>query len=281
MTAPWLQTETPPPRVRPANRGQRGGQTARRTHRLVGATAGEVVLTMDPAPEPPYTADHHAVHCPLVAVDIAGFGDPRRDDQVQLYVRNAMYQTLRTAFDGAGIRWQHCFRQDRGDGVLMVLPPGVPMAVLVDPLVDLVRAGLRVHNKMSSEAAQIRLRMALHAGSVLFDSHGVIGHSLTRLFNLLEAPVFKNEFGDATTELGLVISEYVYDDVIRHCSGRIDAGAYEPIEVAEEDRAARAWVYMPPGPSSRARTRMPRLKSTTGSAAGLREKVRDIARVAQ
>jgi hypothetical protein len=151
------------------------------------------------------------------------------------------------------------------------------MAVLISPFLDLLRTGLRFHNKMSSDAAQIRLRMALHSGSVVFDDHGVTGHSLTRLFSLLDAPVFKTELAHAAGEVGLVASEYVYEDVIRHCSGPIDPAAYDPIEVMENGIPTRAWVHLP---SSRKRHAAPHLSRVT-PASSLGNGVRDVSLAAQ
>jgi hypothetical protein len=238
-------------------------------HQRAGVQIVESTTSVGPVDE---HAPHHAEHRSLVAVDIAAFGDLRRDDEVQRYVRKAMYEILREGFDRT-VGWESCRRQDRGDGVLVVTPPRTPIAVLVGPLFDLLRAGLRHHNKMSSDVAQIRLRMAVHAGSVLFDSHGVLGHSLTRLFDLLEAPAFKTEFTATASTLGLVTSDYVYDDVIRHCSGDIDPDDYHSIEVMEQETPGRAWVRIPPGLVSRARPRIPRARSAP--AQGLRDMLRD------
>ncbi len=99
---------------------------------------------------------------------------------------------LAAAFSDAGISWRQTYHEDRGDGVLVVVGPHVPASLLLDPLVLLLRARLRHHNKMSSDPAKIRLRMAVHAGPVMFDDSGVVGHAVIHLFRLLEAPALKN-----------------------------------------------------------------------------------------
>jgi hypothetical protein len=274
MTAPRPHTELPPARGRPAYHGPRGPHDGHHGQRPTGAPAG----VPGTVAEQRFDQCNDAVHHPLVAFDITGFGDPRRDDQVQRHVRQTMYRTLTEAFTTCEIEWRYW--QDRGDGVLIVGPPGLPMARLVDPLVDKVREALRDHNEVASEPAQIQLRMALHGGSVLFDDYGVIGHALTRLFAMLDAPAFKREFTDPSRELGLITSDYVYDDVIRHCSGRIDPAGYDPIDVMEHDRSTRAWVHMPGGLGGPTPSRG-WIRATTVPGQGLRDKVRDITRVAQ
>ncbi|GAA4485176.1 hypothetical protein GCM10023191_009380 [Actinoallomurus oryzae] len=194
----------------------------------------------------PYAAKG-ALQCAVVAFDIAGFGDRRRDDDVQLYVRAGLYRILEESFEDAGVPWRECHREDRGDGVLVVVPALVATESLISPLTERVRAGLRRHNKLSSEPAQIRLRMALHAGHVHFDAYGVAGQTLVHAFRLLEAPTFKTAFAATGRELGCVVSDRLYDDVIRHGPGLIDPDLYHAISVSVKETEARAWVHFPPG----------------------------------
>jgi hypothetical protein len=200
-----------------------------------------------------------SLQCSIVAFDIVGFGDRRRDDDVQLYVRDSLYRLLEKAFDAVGVPWRACHREDRGDGVLVVVPALVSTEPLISPLADRLRAGLRRHNKVSSDAAQIRLRMALHAGHVHFDPYGVAGQTLVHAFRLLEAPAFKTAFAATRCELGFVASDRVYDDVIRHGPGMIDPDVYDAISVSLKETEARAWVYFPPGVVRPALNAWPRL----------------------
>jgi hypothetical protein len=188
-----------------------------------------------------------SLQCAVVAFDIADFGDRRRDDDVQLYVRAGLYRILEEAFEDAGVPWRECHREDRGDGVLIVVPALVATEALISPLTERVRVGLRRHNKLSSEPAQIRLRMALHTGHVHFDAYGVAGRTLVHAFRLLEAPTFKTAFAATGRELGCVISDRLYDDVIRHGPGLIDPDLYEAISVSVKETETRAWVHFPPG----------------------------------
>jgi hypothetical protein len=193
----------------------------------------------------PFPPTGRSLHCAILAFDIVAFGDRRRDDDVQLYVRDGLYRILETAFEATGVPWRTCHREDRGDGVLVVVPPLVSTEPLVSPLADRVRAGLRRHNKLSSEAAQIRLRMVLHSGHVHFDQYGVAGHTLVHAFRLLEAPAFKTAFDATCGELGFVVSDRLYDDVIRHGPGLIDPDRYEAINVSLKETKTRAWMHFP------------------------------------
>lgn len=63
-----------------------------------------------------------AVHRTIVVVDVEGFGDPRRTNRHQLQIRDGLYRVTREAFDRAGIPWDSCDREDRGDGIFILVP---------------------------------------------------------------------------------------------------------------------------------------------------------------
>lgn len=212
-----------------------------------GLTSKNVsVETADPAPCPAAVPPQPPLYCPMLAVDIQAFNDQRRGEDAQRFVRTALYALLMQAFHNAGLRWEDCHHEDRGDGVLVVAPPATPANALVDPLVDHVRAGLRMHNKFCSEVVRINLRMSVHAGQVYYDGNGVSGHAVTHLFRLLEADEFKRAFGESGCDFALVSSEALYSEVISNAPGLIDPGMYAPIDVTCKETLARAWLYLPP-----------------------------------
>jgi hypothetical protein len=187
----------------------------------------------------------HAVQHVIVAFDIVAFGDPARDDQLQLHLRRSLYQILERSFVDSGLPWREQDREDSGDGLSVIVPAGIPTGALIDPLVAHLRAGLRRHNRTASDPAKIRLRMALHTGHVYRDPNGFTGRSLITLFRLLDAPEFKHVFTAAAADLALITSDEVYQDVIRHGPGLIDPDAYRPIEARSKETCVRAWVQAP------------------------------------
>lgn len=87
-----------------------------------------------------------AVHCAILIVDVEGFGDPARTNADQLAVRDGMYQALRRSFSSARISWAGCVTEDRGDGVLVLVPPVVPKSWLVTRLPAYLAEALVRHN---------------------------------------------------------------------------------------------------------------------------------------
>jgi hypothetical protein len=181
----------------------------------------------------------------IFAVDVAGFTDVKRDDEVQLAVRGALYGLLIEAFNGAHLPWEECLHEDRGDGILVIIPAKMPSATVVDPLLDRIRAGLRHHNRMASDAAAIQLRVAVHIGEVHSDAYGLAGIAVNHLFRLLDAPVFKRALADTGADIGLIVSDYYYDSVVRHGTGMIDPDTFWPAVVAVKQTRTQGWIHLP------------------------------------
>jgi hypothetical protein len=187
-----------------------------------------------------------AAYCAMLAVDITAFNDHTRGEAVQRFLRAAMYDLLTNAFGRSRLTWVACHHEDRGDGVLVIAPPAVPPAALIDPLVDHLRAGLRLHNKLCSDLAKIRLRMSVHAGQVYFDDNGVCGVAVTHLFRMLDAAAFKRVFAMSGADFALVTSDALYGEVLSQGPGLIDPDMYAPINIRCKETRGRVWLFLPP-----------------------------------
>ena len=176
-------------------------------------------------------------------MDIANYGN--RNDAIQQHQRQALYGVITRAFEASQLAWDNCHREDRGDGVLVVIPDHAQSWTAVDPLLERLHAGLRHHNRVASTAAQIRLRVAVHSGQVHFDAHGVAGHAVIHLFRLLDAPELKKALAASGDDLALIVSDHYYENVIQHSPGMIDPEAFRPIRVAVKETRTRGWLHLP------------------------------------
>lgn len=202
-----------------------------------------------PTPRDGAASATSALHHPMFAVDISAFGT--RADPVQLHLRTAMYEIVRHACDNGGLSWDATYREDRGDGMFAIAPASTSVDTILDSIVPHIRAGLRQHNRLANPAAQIRMRMVVHAGYVYFDDHGVSGHALVQLFRLLDSTALKAALRTGESELALLVSGYLYDEVIEHGSGLTDPAAYRRITVTNKETNADAWLWSPsPHPSA-------------------------------
>ncbi len=183
--------------------------------------------------------------CTLFAVDIAGFTGPHRDDDIRLYLHEELYRLLEKAFDGSGIAWTCCFHEDRGDGVLVVVPPGIACTGIIDPLPERLRGLIRRHNHVSCAAAGIQLRAAAHIGPVDHDGHGFVSSDINLLFRMLDARPLKHALTDSGTELALIISDYVYRNVVCRYPSRVSPDAFQQVRFQVKYTRAAAWTYLP------------------------------------
>jgi len=215
-------------------------------------------LPLGPEPEEPArllslrdTQRDYAQHCSLMAADIADFSRPDRDDEIQLHLRTSLYRIFGAAFRDIEIDWEgphDLHREDRGDGMTIVLMPHISTGLLVSQLLDPLLGKLRHHNKVSSPAAQIQLRLALHAGLVTRDANGFAGQAAIHLFRILEAPPVKRELAASGADLALIASDYVYDNFIRNTHGAVNPDAYIHVKVNVKNTRTRAWYLLAGGP---------------------------------
>src|SRR5216683_6286369 len=188
-----------------------------------------------------------AVHRTILVVDVEGFGNHRRTNPHRVAVRDGMYLALRQAFDGAGIPWAGCDQGDGGDGVLVLVPPEVPKGLFVDSLPDELARALRAHNGAHDAEEQIRLRMALHAGEINYDDHGMTGAAINLAFRLLDARPLKTALAASAGVLALIASSWFYDEVVRHAAAGVSA-SYRRVRVVVKEGSAVGWISLPDHP---------------------------------
>jgi hypothetical protein len=171
-------------------------------------------------------ASRDAGHRTIFVLDIAGSTHPFRTNADRLVMREVMYGSLEEALSQVGFtetERQQWYWEDRGDGVLVLVPPDVPKSRLVAGLPERLQAVLGGHNAAMEElggdratARQVRLRVALHAGEVAFDRRGVVGAAIDHTFRLVDAPPLRAALAGSTDACALIVSDWFYNDVVYH-----------------------------------------------------------------
>src|SRR5690349_11782249 len=179
----------------------------------------------------------------MVVVDIEGFGDQRRTNKHQVAVRDGLYLAMREAFGHAGIPWDDCGHEDRGDGMLILVPAQLPKGLLVESLPSALVAALHAHNSTRPGQERIRLRMALHAGEVNYDDHGVTAAAVNLAFRLLDSAPLKEALAESSGVLAVIVSSWFFEEVVRHST--VPAEAYRPVPVAVKETATIGWICLP------------------------------------
>jgi transcriptional regulator with XRE-family HTH domain len=184
-----------------------------------------------------------AVHRTIVCVDVEGFGDRERTNPHQAEVRKGLYRALERAFVHTGVAWQDYKPGDRGDGVLILVPPQVPKCVLVTDVLPELAAALRDHNQGRDVRSQIRLRVALHAGEVIYDSYGTTSAAVNLTYRLLDAQPLKQALAASSQALAVIASAWFFDEVIRHTPAG-SPEVYERVHVTVKETNAHAWMRL-------------------------------------
>ena len=186
--------------------------------------------------------------CGLFAVDIVGFTRPDRDDDIRLHLHEELYKFLQKAFDDSGIPWADCCCEDRGDGALVVVPPGIAFKAVIDPLPERLGRLVRRHNHLSSQAAGLQLRAAAHVGPVDHDGHGFVGSDINFLFRMLDARSFKRTIAETDADLALIVSDHVYRSLVCRYPSLVSPQAFQAVRFQTKKTRGQAWTYLPGTP---------------------------------
>jgi hypothetical protein len=188
-----------------------------------------------------------ARYATLVALDVSGFGRRYPHPADQIGVRDRVYELFREACEMTRLPFWDSHREDRGDGLLLVAPSDTRPDLFLDPLAFHLRVLIRQTNRdlarHQPEASPLTLRVAVHQGTVYHDAHGVTSNDLILLYRLLDAAAFKRAVKQSSTELGLIISDALYQTTAR-TSPFVNADAYTEITITSKElRRARAWLW--------------------------------------
>ncbi|WP_328644715.1 hypothetical protein OHS58_29500 [Amycolatopsis sp. NBC_00348] len=178
-----------------------------------------------------------------MAVDIAGYNDPKRAMIHRRAVHEGFWGLMRRSFADAGIPWDVCFVENTGDGAMIQLPAQVAKADLVAGLPDRMLAELRRYNEVRADAAGIRLRVAIHAGEVYEGSHGTVSDATSFAFRLLDEQQVKSALKSSGAQLALIVSDTFFQDVVR-ADPAADPGSYRRIAVSVKETHTEAWLRL-------------------------------------
>jgi hypothetical protein len=185
------------------------------------------------------------VHRIILAFDIEGFGGPQRSNPVRSMMRMGLYGLIQEALVHAIGSLSHCSLSDLGDGVLVLIKPEVAKTQLVEPFMSDMATGLKRYNEQAGPNAQIRLRVVLHAGEIIEDPQGYTGEDLNLAFRLMDCDALRAVLSRSRANLGLIVSDYFYDTIIKHAFEGIDPSQYLRVDVQVKETATKAWISLP------------------------------------
>lgn len=191
-------------------------------------------------------SSHVPRHRSIVAVDVEASTTRSNPDKIVL--RAALYQLFEAALHTGGITRR---RRDPlincGDGILTLIPPAdhTPKTLLLNQVIPTLDRLLAEHNTHRPDHS-LRLRAAVHAGEVHYDRHGCFGEALDLTFRLLNSPELKTTLSRSSTPLALVVSDIIYQSIIRHGYDSINQHTFQPlVHVKIADQHHHGWVHLP------------------------------------
>lgn len=180
-------------------------------------------------------------NCTVMLTDVVGFGARHRNDWDRQIIRREGLGMMQASL---GSLWEACISEDRGDGLLIIVPPGVTTTETMVCVHRELPGRLRFHNRTYGEAARIRLRIAVNVGPVMGDPLGMSGDAIIRTARLVEASVLKEAMAATGASLGIIVSRFVYETVIEPANELIDADEYNEVEVRNKEFQGSAWMRL-------------------------------------
>jgi CRP-like cAMP-binding protein len=180
-------------------------------------------------------------NCTVLLTDVVEFGALYRRDYDRQIIRREGLEMMQASL---GSLWEACLWADRGDGLLVVVPPHIPTARIIESVNRDLPGRVRLHNRTYSESARIYLRVAVTVGPVTGDLLGMSGETIIRAARLVEAPVLKGAMAETGIGFGILVSEFVHEIAIGSAADFIDAAEYKQVVVRNKEFIGSAWMRL-------------------------------------
>lgn len=192
-------------------------------------------------------------HRTIVVVDVEGSTTRTNPGRAQL--RHVLFELLDEALRDSGVdEHRRDPFVDRGDGALVLIRPvdEVPKTLLLTSIIPTLTRVLAEYNTAAQPGHEIRLRVAVHAGEIHYDSHGLFGEDLDIACRLVDSPTLKRALRHAHTPLVLAASNTFYRAVIRHNYDGIDPNAFKrDILIKIGGQRMEGWINYPGADSAK------------------------------
>ncbi|WP_063836129.1 hypothetical protein [Actinacidiphila yeochonensis] len=184
----------------------------------------------------------------ILLLDIESFS--KRDDVEQAFLRRGLHSVVEDVLAEAGVEPDRQYREDRGDGLIILVSADIPKTALLRALLTTAPDALRDYNRVAASSAQMRLRTVLASGEVARDPRegtvgGLVGHDLNQACRLLDADVLREALKQRATDCVLCVSTPVYEGVVRHGHRGLRPEEFHRVDVAVKTDRLEAWLHGP------------------------------------
>ncbi|MEU4800835.1 hypothetical protein [Actinosynnema sp. NPDC023587] len=186
----------------------------------------------------------------VLRFDVVGSSAGDRGRQVSL--DRALEAVLDLAFDAVrDPRYPigSSYRRADGDSATLVVEGCVAKAwILSDFVLREIPIALSEVNRVSNPEHRLRLRVALDHGETVMEVPHVGGDPVVATARLVDAPRFRQALADSPAhDLGLIVSDRFYTEVVRRGERGLDQVGFRPIHVPAKDFRRLGWLWVPPG----------------------------------
>ncbi|MBY8852748.1 hypothetical protein [Saccharothrix longispora] len=195
---------------------------------------------------------YHRRHLTMLGLDITGFSRLDWGDKIRMMLRSHLYESLTSALAKAQeVPVEHEIL-DRGDGVVAMINPAIPPAVVLDVVVPRLAIAIQEVNSTAPDHERMQVRGVLHIGDAITDGRGYIGNEVNLVFRLLDSDELRGHLTKTGVDFVLALSEAAL-----HSLGPAPAVTTSldltPANVHVKETRARAWLMaaVPTGTSIR------------------------------
>lgn len=179
----------------------------------------------------------------LLAVDIQAYS--KRSTREQLLAQRLLTLALDRAAAGVGLDRDRWDKQVGGDGELATLPEDVDPAPVAGDFVIGLASGLRELNSDRDGGPPLRIRLALHHGTMTAGPFGPAGDAPIVVQRLLDsAPLRRLLVDDPARDVAYMVSESLYGDVVRTGFCALPPTAFQAVKVTAKGKTFRGHVLI-------------------------------------
>jgi hypothetical protein len=185
----------------------------------------------------------------VVGVDVQRYS--ARVTRQQQLLRRELDRMLDEAAEAAGASRAQWYRVDGGDGEIAVLPADVNLLAVVRGFVSELDLRLADHNEDHAPETEVRLRVAMHSGSLTpLEGGGYTGPAFTVLRRLLDSEPVRAALKEVPeAHLAQIISGSVYERAVVPELGGLRPRQFREVKVdlPAKEFHETAYVHVPGG----------------------------------
>lgn len=166
----------------------------------------------------------------VLAVDVEKYST--RDAREQLRAQTDLHTVLRLAAQRTGLDQSQWYEQVSGDGELVVLPEDVDVSVVVGDFTCRLETTLGEFNRQRRGGTRLRLRVAIHHGTLTPGPFGPAGDAPIVVSRLLDAKPLRRLLAEQQDrDVALIVSQTLFQDVVRTGFCSLEPDEFEPVRM--------------------------------------------------